>query len=239
MIKAIFFDLNGTLAGFKPSRYEIQSRACDKFGISLTQQGVLRGYGQADAFMTDQNKVHPLRQMSETERFNFFCEYERRIIKGSGIDVDLETAGEIWNTVRTIPYEMTIFEDVWPVLDELNSQGICLGLLSNMNRLGSELLDEFNLSKHMQFAVTSLELGVEKPNSLMFKKALEVACVSELEAVHVGDQIGSDVDGAENSGVQPILIDRDGNHPGFSRCPRISDMGQLLDALNSLAEDFR
>ena len=89
MIKAIFFDLYGTLAGFKPSRYEIQSRACDKFGISLTQQGVLRGYGQADAFMTDQNKVHPLRQMSETERFNFFCEYERRIIKGSGIDVDL------------------------------------------------------------------------------------------------------------------------------------------------------
>ena len=212
MIKAIFFDLYGTLAGFKPSRYEIQSQACDKFGISLTQQGVLRGYGQA--------------------------EYERRIIRGSGIDVDLETAGEIWNTVRAIPYDMTIFEDVWPVLEELRSRDICLGLLSNMNRSGSELLDEF-LSKHMQFAVTSLELGVEKPNPLMFKKALEVACVSELEAVHVGDQIGSDVDGAENSGLRPILIDRDGNHSGFSRCLRISNMGQLLDALNSLAEDFR
>ncbi len=108
-----------------------------------------------------------------------------------------------------------------------------------MNRPGSELLDEFYLSKHMQFAVTSLELGVEKPNPLMFKKALEVACVSELEAVHVGDQIGSDVDGAENSGVRPILIDRDGNHPGFSRCLRISNMGQLFGALKSLAEDFR
>ena len=239
MIKAIFFDLYGTLAGFKPSRYEIQSQACDKFGISLTQQGVLRGYGQADAFMTKQNKGHPLRQMSETERFNFFCEYERKIIKGSGIDVDLETAGQIWHTVRAIPYDMIIYEDVWPVLDELKSRDICLGLLSNMNRPGSELLDEFNLSKHMQFAVTSLELGVEKPNPLMFKKALKVACVSELEAVHVGDQIGSDVDGAENSGVRPILIDRDGNHPGFSRCLRISNMGQLFGALKSLAEDFR
>ncbi len=239
MIKAIFFDLYGTLAGFKPSRYEIQSQACDKFGISLTQQGVLKGYGQADAFMTEQNKIHPLRQMSKTERFHFFCEYEMRVIRGSGINVDLETAGEIWNTVRTIPYDMTIFEDVWPVLDELRSRDMCLGLLSNMNRLGSELLDEFNLSQHMQFAVTSLELGVEKPNPLMFKKALEVAGVSKLEAVHVGDQIGSDVDGAENSGVRPILIDRDGNHSGFSRCLRISNMGQLLEALYPLSEDFK
>ena len=91
----------------------------------------------------------------------------------------------------------------------------------------------------MQFAVTSLELGVEKPNPLMFKKALEVAGVSELEAVHVGDQIGSDVDGAENSGVRPILIDRDGNHSGFSRCLMISNMGQLLEALYPLSEDFK
>ena len=132
MIKAIFFDLYGTLAGFNPSRYVIQSQACDEFGISLSQQGVLRGYGQADAFMTEQNKVHPLRQMSETERFNFFCEYEMRVIRGSGIDVDLETAGAIWNTVRTIPYDMTIFEDVWPVLDELRSRDMCLGLLLSL-----------------------------------------------------------------------------------------------------------
>ena len=65
MIKAIFFDLYGTLAGFKPSRYEIQSAACANFGITLTEQGVLKGYGQADSFMTEQNKTYPLRQMSE------------------------------------------------------------------------------------------------------------------------------------------------------------------------------
>ena len=82
MIKAIFFDLYGTLAGFKPSRYEIQSEACANFGITLTEQGVLKGYGQADSFMTEQNKTYPLRQMSEDERFDFFCEYEKRVIEG-------------------------------------------------------------------------------------------------------------------------------------------------------------
>ena len=235
MIKAIFFDLYGTLAGFKPSRYEIQSAACANFGIALTEQGVLRGYGQADSFMTEQNKTYPLRQMSEGERFDFFCEYEKRVIEGSGVEIDLETAGQIWNTVRAIPYEMVIFDDVWPVLDELKSRNFSLGLLSNMNRSGNELLQEFNLSNHMTFAVTSLEVGVEKPNPLMFKKALEIAGVSGREALHVGDQIGSDIDGAEASAVRPILIDRDGNHPDFSRCPKISGITQLSDVLNSLS----
>lgn len=234
MIKAIFFDLYGTLAGFKPSRYEIQSEACDHFGISLTEKGVLKGYGEADAFMTEQNKTYPLRQMSEVERFEFFCEYEKRVIKGSGVDVDLAKAGQIWNTVRNIPYEMSIFEDVWSVLDNLKYRDISLGLLSNMNRSGSELLEEFGLSRYMQFAVTSLEIGVEKPNSLMFLKALEITGASGQEAFHVGDQIGSDVDGAEASGVRPVLIDRDGNHSGFTRCPKISGMAQLLDVLDSL-----
>ena len=235
MIKAIFFDLYGTLAGFKPSRYEIQSEACANFGITLTEKGVLKGYGRADSFMTQQNKTYPLRRMSKAERFDFFCEYEKRVIEGSGVDIDLETAGQIWNTVRAIPYGMVIFDDVWPVLDDLKSRNFSLGVLSNMNRSGSELLEEFNLSNYMAFAVTSLEVGVEKPNPLMFKKALEIAGVSGQEALHVGDQIGSDIDGAEASAVRPILIDRDGNHSEFTRCPKISGMAQLSDVLDSLS----
>ena len=51
MIKAITFDLYGTLAGFTPSRYEIQSQAAAKFGLQLTEEEVLRGYFKADEFM--------------------------------------------------------------------------------------------------------------------------------------------------------------------------------------------
>ena len=51
MIKAVFFDLYGTLAGFSPSRYEIQSSACADFGVSVTPEGILRGYALADAFI--------------------------------------------------------------------------------------------------------------------------------------------------------------------------------------------
>ena len=48
MVQAIFFDVYGTLAGFRPDRFEIQSEACSRFGMELTREGVLRGYALAD-----------------------------------------------------------------------------------------------------------------------------------------------------------------------------------------------
>ena len=52
MVQAIFFDVYGTLAGFRPDRFEIQSEACSRFGMELTREGVLRGYALADVFMS-------------------------------------------------------------------------------------------------------------------------------------------------------------------------------------------
>ena len=90
MVQAIFFDVYGTLAGFRPDRFEIQSEACSRFGLELTREGVLRGYALADVFMSDQNAVKPVRMMSDQERARFFGEYERRVLRGCGFDVTVE-----------------------------------------------------------------------------------------------------------------------------------------------------
>ena len=234
MIKAVFFDLYGTLAGFSPSRYEIQSAACRQFGITLKEQGTLRGYGDADAFMTRQNATFPLRDMDGEEIYEFFKKYERKVIYGSGVDVDLETAGQIWRAVRAIPYDMVIFDDVVHNLVNLKNRGLILGLISNMNSPGQELLKKFELEKHMDFAVTSYEVGTEKPHPKIFERALRLSRSSGNESVHVGDQIGSDVDGAERAGILPVLLDRDRNHTSFNRFHRIESMNELGSVLDSI-----
>ena len=119
MITSFFFDLYGTLAGFEPTRFQIQSEACASFGVVLTEEGTVKGYGKADAYMTEQNSVRPLRERSKKGIAEFFREYECRVISGSGVEVDLETAGRIWDAVRAIPYDMVIFKDVTPVLKNL------------------------------------------------------------------------------------------------------------------------
>lgn len=233
MIKAIFFDLYGTLAGFSPSRFEIQSKACSNFNITLTEEGVLKGYKKADEYMTNQNATYPIRNRTSKEVKDFFSKYESLVLSGSDVSVDLDTASLIWTEIKKIPYEMKIFDDVINSLMNLKDKNLVLGLISNINKPGMELLKEFSLNSYIDFSITSHEAGSEKPHPVIFKKALLLASVNPNEVFHVGDQVGSDIVGAENVGIAPILMDRDNNHDDwhYSRCPRVTNMNELEDIL--------
>ena len=227
MITAVFFDLYGTLAGFSPSRYAIQSEACADFDIQVTPEGILRGYALADAFMAEQSAVLPLREMDRQGRRDFFAEYERRVLKGAGVDVSAERAMEIWRRVRQVPYELTRFDDVLPAIDLLKLQGLTLGLISNINRNGDELAESLGLKPYLDFTVTSAEVGAEKPHPPIFLAALAQARADPEETLHVGDQLSSDIEGARGVGINPVLLDRDGNHQDVTDCPRIETLMEL------------
>ncbi len=231
MIRAVFFDLYGTLAGFSPSRFEIQSGAASRFGLELTEEGVIRGYAAADAFMAEQNSREPLRVLDREARERFFVEYERRVLEGSGIEVDTETAAAVWRRVRRAPYDLAVYPDAEPALRVLRDLGIALGVISNMNSTGPALAARLGIEDSVDFVVTSLDVGAEKPYGPIFAAALGRAGVEAAEAAHVGDQITSDVEGARRAGIKPVLIDRDGNHPDYRGAVRIEGLAELAGAL--------
>ncbi len=234
MIEAVFFDLYGTLAGFSPSRYEVQSAVCADFGIEVTAEGVLAGYALADAYMSRQNSVRPLRGLGPSELDDFFAEYERLVLSGSGVEVDAEKSLAIWRRIQRMPYGMRLFDDVAPVLELLKKQGLTLGMISNMNRGGVELSESLGLSPYLDFAITSLEAGAEKPHPPIFRAALARANVDPGAAVHVGDQVTSDVQGALRVGINPVLLDRDGTRRDFEGCARIDGLAELPGLLRSV-----
>ena len=233
MIEAVFFDLYGTLAGFKPDTFEVQSQVCAEFGIEVTRRGIIAGYAMADAFMADQNAVRPLSRLSSDERADFFAEYERLVLKGCGADVSREKAGEIWQAIRQVPYGLALYDDVLPVMDMLKMQGLTLGLISNMSDSGEKTVADLRLTPYMDVVVTSDEVGAAKPHPPIFREALRRAGADAANAMHVGDQLRSDVRGAQNAGIQPVLLDRDGNHPGFAECPRIESLVELAGLLGA------
>jgi len=233
MLKAVFFDMYGTLAGFEPPRYDVQSQACADFGIELTPEGVLEGYAAADRYMSEQNAVSPLRLREEKGREDFFAEYERLVLHGSGVEVTHGQAGEIWRRLGTIPHRMVAFDDVVPALTKLRERGLTLGMISNIDRKGAEVAQDLGIESRLDFIVTSGEVGAEKPDPVIFLAALERAGVQPSDAVHVGDQLSSDVEGALGTGIGAVLLDRDVNHPDFNRCPRIDTMSELPPLLES------
>lgn len=227
MLKAVFFDLYGTIAGFEPGRFEVQSLACAEFDVTLTPEGVLRGYADADAYMSRENAIHHIGRRTPAGRNAFFAEYQQRVIRGSGVDVSLETAGKIWRRIQQIPYSLAPFPDATPTLQALRDRGLLTGLISNMDTGGDKLVASLDLTGLFHVAITSGDVGAAKPDPAIFRAALSQAGVHAHEAIHVGDQLSSDVQGALAVGIRPVLIDRDRNHPRYRECPRIESLSQL------------
>ena len=233
-IRAVFFDLYGTLATFDPPREVIQSNAAAQFGLKLTTEGVDRGYHLADQFMSRQNATSPLRHMSPADQAQFIAKYEQLVLQGAGHAVDLETAASVWKKVRSQKYGLALCRDVIPALGSLRRAGLVAGLISNVNSTGTALADSMGLTGHVDFAITSGDAGAEKPHPAIFRAALSRAGVKPQQAVHVGDQIESDVEGALAAGITPILMDRFDGHPGYSDHARVTGMAELEQLLATL-----
>ena len=230
-IRALFFDLYGTLATFYPPREVIQANAAAEFGMALTAEGVDRGYHLADQHMSRQNATAPVRNMSPAEQGHFFARFEQLVLEGAGHSVDLETAAAIWKRVRSQRYGLALFDDVVPALGRIRNSGLPTGLISNVNSSGRALADSMGLTGHIDFAITSGDAGAEKPHPAIFRAALSRAGVKPAEAVHVGDQIESDIDGAQAAGIAPILMDRFNGHPEYTAHARVTCMAELEQLL--------
>jgi putative hydrolase of the HAD superfamily len=223
-VRAVFFDLYGTLAGFDPPREDIQTRAASAFGLEVTKSGIDAGYHLADEFMSRQNATKPLRTLNSNEQWTFFSRFEQLVLQGAGHEIDLEVAGQVWAEVRKQKYQIALFPDVIDGLDRLRAHGLTVSVISNMNVSGDRLCDDMGLAGHVDFATTSGETGFEKPDVRIFGAALARAGVTADEAVHVGDQLESDIRGAENAGLQPVLMDRYNGHSDYKTHPRVTDM---------------
>ncbi len=227
MVKAVFLDFYNTLVRFWPPLDEIQQAACRELGLNVSKEGVRKGYVLADDFMSEENSKLPLADRSPEQRDRFFAEYERLILQGAGVDVTSRLAEQVWQMAIQVPKDFDLFEDVVPGLDLLKKRGVTLGVISNLRQDMDQLCRKLGLEPYLSFCVTSAEAGAEKPHPPIFLAALERAQVSPEEAVHVGDQYRSDVEGAKAVGIVPVLIDREELNGNVNDCSKIATLPEL------------
>ena len=91
-------------------------------------------------------------------------------------------------------------------------------------------LGEAGLLPLVDGVVSSAVAGAAKPAAAVFERALELAGAAPSEAVHVGDSLESDVQGALAAGVRPVLVQRDGEPapPGVTAVGSLADLPSLL-----------
>jgi putative hydrolase of the HAD superfamily len=115
--------------------------------------------------------------------------------------------------------------DAAPALATLRAAGVRLVAVSNWDVGLHEVLARTGLRALLDGAVSSAEVGADKPAPGIFARALElVGGVPPERALHVGDRVDEDVAGARAAGIRPVLLVRAGALPAG------------LEAIGALAE---
>lgn len=101
-----------------------------------------------------------------------------------------------------------LFDDVLPGLTKIKELGFRLGVISNWDPRLSLLLESLDVAKFFESIISSAEVGYEKPAGEIFHRALDIFEVPPSRAVHVGDSLNDDVQGALEAGLQAVHLDR-------------------------------
>jgi putative hydrolase of the HAD superfamily len=231
MIKAVFFDLHNTLAGYDPPREVIHSRLLKEFGIEASPEALLRPVMAADDFIYREHARHSLGKRSKEEVTALYSQYHGIILKEAGIEASKELIAGILKKWMSSDYKMALFDDVAPTLTRLKERGLVLGLISNEDRDITPLCQELGLLAWLQVLVTSKVVGFSKPHPEIFQAAAKKAKVKPSEAIYVGDQYQFDVVGANEAGMLGILLDRRDLFGDITDCPRIHSLSEVMSYL--------
>lgn len=233
MIKAVFFDLYQTLIDYHPPREEQLARIISDYGITVTADTIRRPMVIADEFIYEEHSRLPISKRSEEEQKTLFAKYQTILLKEAGINPSPELIRNNVVKMQQIKFDRVLFDDVLPALEQLKQKGILLGLISNIDSEITPLFDKLKLTPLLQVVVTSRDTGYHKPQPEIFKEAAKRAGVKADEAMFIGDQYQIDVRGAEEGGMQGVLLDRNGYFNKDIKELIIKDLYQLVDYLSN------
>lgn len=95
-------------------------------------------------------------------------------------------------------------------LRRLRERGVRTALVCDAGmtpgRIVRDFLDGVGALEHLEFCAFSDEVGVPKPSPRIFETALEAIATAPVDAVHVGDLLRTDVDGARAISMRTIRL---------------------------------
>lgn len=103
-----------------------------------------------------------------------------------------------------------LFPEVFDVLEKLCGR-YQLGVISNFDGRLRMILEQFGISKFFREVVISSEVGADKPDALIYQRALQLSGLAPHEALHVGDDPAKDWEGAAAAGMHIFKLQRPQN----------------------------
>ena len=235
-IKAVFFDLDGTLRHSVPTGGDVFTDYVRTLGTRITQEDRLRAMRWEHLYWANSEDLRDDLLAHSGESENFWIEYSRRRLIALGLSPALarEFAPQV-SAHMGAEYrpESIVPDEVRRMLAQLRESGFLLAVLSNRDKPFVELLRDHNIGEFFDFSIAAGEVHTYKPDPGLFEHALKRADVTAEQAIYVGDNYFADVVGSRRAGLTPVLYDPLGIFPEAD-CITIKSFDELTPIVKDL-----
>jgi putative hydrolase of the HAD superfamily len=208
-IKAIFFDLDGTLRHNRPEGSQAFWGFAEKLGHKFPQEARARALRWTHEYFANSQALEEDAKAYPDEN-EFWLNYGRRHLQVLGLEPELaqEVAPQI-NAYMQTEYEPEdwVPPEVPQLLKELRAAGFIVGIITNRTNPIDEMMPVWGFDGLVDFHYTAGEVGCYKPLPGFFDRALELTNLRPDQAIYVGDNYFADVVAAQGAGMHPVLLD--------------------------------
>lgn len=202
-IKAILFDLVGTLIYVKGSVGLIYSSVAESFGFEIDSEKLNKAFIEAIHI-----KPQPIGGNEEEKKW--WKEVVSNTFKFSGYDLK-EKFNEIFEIIFkefTTKGAWAVYPEVFNVLKNLQKNNLKIGLISNFDNRLEIILKELEIYECFNCLSYSGKVGFSKPDPRIFQYALKELNIIPEEALYIGDSLETDYYPALNLNMNAYLIVR-------------------------------
>jgi len=225
----LFFDLDHTLWDFDRNAEETLQELYQTY--SLKKLGLL----SADLFI--ETYTHNNHQLWADYHLGRISKEELRTTRFSKTFLDLGLAPELIphqfedDYVRICPTKTNLFPEAHETLSYLQDKYV-MHIISNGFKESTEMKIELtDLAKYFVNIIISEEVGVNKPDSAIFKHAVTCAQTEVHTSLMIGDSLEADILGAKNAGIDQIFFNPHFQAHTVDCNYEISQLSELLGIL--------
>ena len=229
-IRVVFFDAADTLFHVNGSVAEIYLQHAVEFGYQRTpeslasiKQAFSRAFRDAPPPIFAATEPAQIKQSERLWWFDIVHNVFYRVGMFERFDDFFDRVFQVFED----PGSWKLFPETLPTLSALREQGMELGIISNFDSRLFAVMRGLGLGQTFDTVTISSLAHAAKPAPKIFRTALDKHAVDPKEALHVGDSLRDDVEGARKVGLQAVLLDRQGRHAGVG-VPAIRALDELL-----------
>jgi putative hydrolase of the HAD superfamily len=216
--RAVLLDAMGTLLTFEPPAPHLRA-ALRALGFEVSERAAAEAIGAEIAYY----RAH----LHEGRDATSLADLRRRAAEAMRPALGVDAAGEALTGALLASLRFRAYPDAAPALRELRARGARLVVVSNWDVSLHERLAQTGLAALVDGAVASAELGHAKPDRAIFDYALALVGAPPEAALHAGDSVEADVEGALAAGLRAVLVARDGAADAPDGVPVVRSLAEL------------